>query len=94
MAVTKGFTETDCARFADAARQQLNGPVVPVRDNVNTHVFRAMRELIAKTCPDLSNPRYGRSSGRHWTTEREIPVELQARPASAIRSGRRPDWRG
>ncbi len=43
----KGFTETDYARFLDAARQQLNGPVVLVWDNLNTHVSRAMRELVA-----------------------------------------------
>ena len=43
----KGFTETDYARFLDAAHQQLDGPVVLVWDNLNTHVSRAMRELIA-----------------------------------------------
>ena len=43
----KGFTETDYARFLDAAHQQLNGPVVLVWDNLNTHVSRAMGELIA-----------------------------------------------
>ena len=34
-------------RFLDAAHQQLNGPVVLVWDNLNTHVSRAMRELVA-----------------------------------------------
>ncbi len=34
-------------RFLDAARQQLNSPVVLVWDNLNTHVSRTMRELIA-----------------------------------------------
>ena len=43
----KGFSETDYARFLDAAHQQLDGPVVLVWDNLNTHVSRAMRELIA-----------------------------------------------
>jgi DDE superfamily endonuclease len=43
----KGFTETDYARFLDAAHQQLHGPVVLVWDNLNTHVSGAMRELIA-----------------------------------------------
>jgi hypothetical protein len=43
----KGFTETDYARFLDAAHQQLDGPVVLVWDGLNTHVSRAMRELIA-----------------------------------------------
>ena len=43
----KGFTETDYARLLDAAHQQLGGPVVLVWDNLNTHVSRAMHELIA-----------------------------------------------
>jgi transposase len=43
----KGFTETGYARFLDAARQQLDGPVVLVWDGLNTHASRAMRELIA-----------------------------------------------
>ena len=43
----KGFTEQDYARFLDAAHQQLDGPVVLVWDNLNTHVSRAMRELVA-----------------------------------------------
>jgi transposase len=43
----KGFTEAEYARLLDAAHQQLGGPVVLVWDNLNTHVSRAMRELIA-----------------------------------------------
>jgi hypothetical protein len=43
----KGFTETDYARFLDAAHQQFGSPIVLVWDNLNTHVSRAMRELIA-----------------------------------------------
>jgi transposase len=43
----KGFTETDYARLLDAAHQQLGGPVVLVWDNLNTHVSRAMRDLVA-----------------------------------------------
>ena len=43
----KGFTETGYARLLDAAHQQLGGPLVLVWDNLNTHVSRAMRELIA-----------------------------------------------
>ena len=43
----KGFTETDYARFLDAAHQQPGGPVVLVWDSLNTHTSRAMRELIA-----------------------------------------------
>jgi hypothetical protein len=43
----KGFTETDYARLLDAAHQQLAGPLVVVWDNLNTHVSRAMSELVA-----------------------------------------------
>jgi transposase len=43
----KGFTEAGYARLLDAAHQQLGGPLVVVWDNLNTHVSRAMRELVA-----------------------------------------------
>jgi len=43
----KGFTEADYARLLDAAHQQLGGPLVVVWDNLNTHVSRAMGELVA-----------------------------------------------
>jgi putative transposase len=55
----KGFTETDYARFLDAAHQQLGGPLVLVWDNLNTHVSRAMRELIA---------------ARDWLTVFQLPA--------------------
>jgi putative transposase len=54
----KGFTETDYARFLDAAHQQLHGPVVLVWDNLNTHVSRTMRKLIA---------------ARSWLTVYQLP---------------------
>ncbi len=38
----KGFTEKDYARLLDAAHAQLAGPVVLVRDNLNTHVSGVM----------------------------------------------------
>lgn len=43
----KGFTETDYARFLDAAHQQPGGPVVLVWDNLS----RAMRELVLLAGP-------------------------------------------
>ena len=43
----KGFTETNYARLLDAAHQQLNGPIVLVWDNLNTHTSGAMAALIA-----------------------------------------------
>jgi transposase len=43
----KGFTETDYARFFDAAHQQLAGPLVVVWDNSNTHLSAAMARLAA-----------------------------------------------
>jgi transposase len=55
----KGFTETDYARFLDAAHQQLAGPVVLVWDGLNTHTSRAMRELIA---------------ARSWLTVFQLPA--------------------
>jgi DDE superfamily endonuclease len=54
----KGFTETDYARFLDAAHQQLRDPIVLVWDNLNTHVSRAMREFIA---------------ARDWLTVYQLP---------------------
>jgi DDE superfamily endonuclease len=55
----KGFTETDYARLLDAAHQQLGGPLVVVWDNLNTHVSRAMRELVA---------------ARDWLTVFQLPA--------------------
>jgi len=55
----KGFTEADYARFLDGAHQQLGGPVVLVWDGLNTHVSRAMRELIA---------------ARDWLTVFQLPA--------------------
>ena len=43
----KGFTEAEYARLLDAAHQQLGGPIVLIWDNLNTHVSKAMRELVA-----------------------------------------------
>ena len=43
----KGFTDADYARLLDAAHQQLGGPLVLVWDNLNTHVSKAMTELVA-----------------------------------------------
>jgi transposase len=54
----KGFTETDYARFLDAAHQQLRGPIVLVWDNLNTHVSRTMQELV---------------TARDWLTIYQLP---------------------
>jgi Winged helix-turn helix/DDE superfamily endonuclease len=43
----KGFTEADYARLLDDAHQQLGGPLVVVWDGLNTHVSRAMADLVA-----------------------------------------------
>jgi len=43
----KGFTEADYARLMDDAHQQLGGPLVVVWDGLNTHVSRAMADLVA-----------------------------------------------
>jgi hypothetical protein len=42
----QGFTEKDHAQLLDAAHAQLNGPVVLVWDNLNTHVSGVMAGLI------------------------------------------------
>jgi len=55
----KGFTETDYARLLDGAHQQLGGPLVLVWDNLNTHVSKAMNELIA---------------ARAWLTVYQLPA--------------------
>lgn len=43
----RSFAETDYAALLDAAHQQLDGPIVLIWDNLNTHISAAMRELIA-----------------------------------------------
>jgi transposase len=43
----KGFTEAGYARLLDAAHQQLGGSLVVIWDNLNTHVSKVMRDLIA-----------------------------------------------
>ncbi|GHC91075.1 hypothetical protein GCM10010349_79390 [Streptomyces flavofungini] len=54
----KGFTETDYARLLDAAHQQLDGPVVVIRDNLNTRASTAMKRLV---------------SARSWLTVCQLP---------------------
>jgi transposase len=43
----RSFAESDYAALLDAAHQQLDGPIVLVWDNLNTHISTAMRALIA-----------------------------------------------
>ena len=42
----RSFSERDYIDLIDAAHQQLNGPIVLVWDNLNTHVSAAMRQMI------------------------------------------------
>ena len=42
----KGFTEAENAPLLDDARQRLGGPLVVVWDGLNTHVSRAMADLV------------------------------------------------
>jgi putative transposase len=66
----KGFDETDYARFLDAAHQQLNGPVILVWDNLNTHVSRAMHELV---------------TARPWLTVHQLPrYASELNPVEAV----------
>jgi putative transposase len=70
MTSARGFTETDYARFLDAAHQQLGGPVVLVWDNLNTHVSLAMGELIA---------------ARSWLTVYQLPpYASELNPVEAV----------
>lgn len=43
----RSFAETDYIGLLDAAHQQLGGPIVLIWDNLNTHISRRMRALIA-----------------------------------------------
>ena len=43
----RSFSERDYADLLDGAHQQLGGPIMLIWDNLNTHISRAMRELIA-----------------------------------------------
>ncbi|WUW42780.1 transposase [Micromonospora rifamycinica] len=42
----RSFSERDYIALLDAAHQQLDGPIVCVWDNLNTHVSAAMRQMI------------------------------------------------
>jgi putative transposase len=42
----RSFSERDYISLIDAAHQQLNGPVVLVWDNLNTHISAVMRAMI------------------------------------------------
>jgi putative transposase len=55
----KGFTEADYALLLDAAHQQLGGSLVLIWDNLNTHLSKAMRTLIA---------------ARDWLTVFQLPA--------------------
>ncbi|MEY9913686.1 hypothetical protein ABIA35_009960 [Catenulispora sp. MAP12-49] len=73
----KGFAEEDYAVLLDAAHQQLDGPIVLVWDNINTHVSTRMAELIAR---------------RKWLTVYRLPTyapELNPQEGvwSAMKSG-------
>lgn len=43
----KGFRERDFAALIDAAHQQLDGPIVLIRDNLGGHTSALMRRLLA-----------------------------------------------
>ncbi len=69
----KGFDETGYARLLDAAHQQLHGPIVLVWDNLNTHVSRKMRQLVA---------------ARPWLTVFQLPpYASELNPAESAWSG-------
>jgi len=66
----KGFTEAEYAALLDAAHQQLGGPIVLVRDNLNTHTSHAMKQLIA---------------ARLWLTVYQLPAYApELNPVEAV----------
>jgi hypothetical protein len=76
----KGFNEADDARLLDAAHQQPGGPIVVVRDNLNTHVSAAMGEL---------------GAARDWLTVFRLPPyahELSPAESGRTSSGPSPTW--
>lgn len=92
----KGFTEADYARLPDDAHQQLTGPVVLVRDNLNTHVSGVMDGLIAardwltvfRLPPYASETNPGRVG---VVSPEKIPGQpRQTRPCPAHRAGEDP----
>ncbi|MBM7075486.1 transposase [Micromonospora humida] len=42
----RSFSERDYIALLDAAHQQLDGPILLIWDNLNTHVSAAMRQMI------------------------------------------------
>jgi hypothetical protein len=54
----KVFTESGYAQLLDAAHQQLGGPIIVVRDNLNSHASAAMTALI---------------EARDWLTVYQLP---------------------
>ena len=42
----RSFSERDYIALLDAAHQQLDGPIVLIWDNLNTHISAAMRQMI------------------------------------------------
>jgi DDE superfamily endonuclease len=66
----KGFTETGYAGLLDTVHQQLDGPIVLVWDNLNTHLSRAMADLIA---------------ARDWLTVFQLPPDAhELNPAELV----------
>ena len=66
----KGFTEADYARLLDDAHQQLGGPLVVVRDGLNTHASGVMAGLVA---------------ARDWLTVFRLPPYApELNPAEAV----------
>ncbi|WP_431921183.1 transposase [Micromonospora wenchangensis] len=55
----RSFSERDYIALLDAAHQQLNGPIVLVWDNLNTHVCVVMRQMI---------------DARDWLTVTRLPA--------------------
>jgi hypothetical protein len=87
----RSFGERDYISLIDAAHQRLDGPIVLVRDNLNTHVSVTMRAMIdagngctssrrPARAPDLSP---GRSGVGTPETQHRQPRRPRRRPAAS-----------
>jgi putative transposase len=74
----QGLHRKQYAQLLDAAHQQLTGPVVLVWDNLNTHVSRAMSDLVA---------------ARDWLTVFRLPPDApEFNPVESLWSVLKDPW--
>jgi hypothetical protein len=87
----KGFTRDGCIRLPDAGHQQLRGPIVLVRDSLNTHQCARMRALVASRdwLTVFQPPAYGPELKRveaAWSAMKAGPVNLAKRDIDRLQT--------